>query len=186
MAKVVFIRHGEPDYTKVTALGFKGHGRDLGQLTKAGIEQAHQVSKDPRLNGAEVLLSSPYTRALQTAAILSKAHGLDIEVVTELHEWVPDLTYHYSDVEVVNRAAKALTVNKGECPDDFNPPYETLASVFERAMNALKPYLNHEKIIVVCHGIVMRQFKFVLDLDYCGVLEVDMDEAFEWGGFVEN
>ena len=48
MAKVVFIRHGEPDYTKVTALGFKGHGRDLGQLTKAGIEQVYYPFKSTR------------------------------------------------------------------------------------------------------------------------------------------
>jgi broad specificity phosphatase PhoE len=80
MTKLVLIRHGEPDYSYVTERGFKGHGRDLGQLTASGIEQAKLAAKDSRLDGAELIVASPYTRALQTAAIISKERNLDISI----------------------------------------------------------------------------------------------------------
>ena len=40
---LLLIRHGEPDYTVVTERKFKGHGRDLAQLTEKGIRQAEAV-----------------------------------------------------------------------------------------------------------------------------------------------
>lgn len=68
---LVLIRHGEPDYRVVTERKFKGHGRDLAPLTEQGVLQAEAVSHDPRLAGAEFIVSSPYTRALQTAAMVT-------------------------------------------------------------------------------------------------------------------
>ena len=184
MTKFIFVRHGEPDYTRVSELGFKGHGRDLAQLSDAGIEQAKKAAKEELLQGADVIVSSPYTRALQTAAIISKERNLEIEIVTDLHEWLPDLTFNYDHAEFVGKSAKALSENKGECPSDYFPPYETLYSVFNRVKAALKPYLSYDKVIVVCHGVVMRQFEFHENLEYCGMFEVDMDEHFEWCGYV--
>ena len=186
MAKVIFIRHGEPDYTRVTELGYKGHGRDLAHLSQSGVAQAQAVAKDERLKGASKILASPYTRALQTAAIISKETRLDIEIVTELHEWLPDLTFNYDSETVVGRAVRHLTDHKGECPEDYEPKYETLRSVFDRVKAALVPYLHEEKIIVVCHGVVMRQFQYAEKIHYCDVLEVEMDEDFQWCGFVER
>jgi len=186
MAKVIFLRHGEPDYSKVTQLRYKGHGRDLAQLSENGVRQAQSVAEDTRLKGAELILSSPYTRALQTAAIISKENNLDMAVVTELHEWLPDLTFSYDSEITVQNAAKSLTDNKGECPEHYQPKYETLESVFNRVKSSLLPYLKYDKIIVVCHGFVMRQFKYVPNIEYCGILEVEVDENFKWGGFVEH
>ena len=70
--KIVFIRHGEPDKAEVDKRGFIGQGRDLAPLTELGIRQAEEVSANPLLNGGQVIVASPYTRALQTAAIISK------------------------------------------------------------------------------------------------------------------
>ena len=83
--ELVLIRHGQPDYSEVTERKYIGHGRDLAKLTELGKEQAEKVSRDARLDGAEIILSSPYTRALQTAAIISKNTGIPIEVETHLH-----------------------------------------------------------------------------------------------------
>lgn len=184
MTKFIFVRHGEPDYTRVTELGFKGHGRDLAQLSDEGREQAQKAAKEELLKGADVIVSSPYTRALQTASILSKELDLEIDVVADLHEWLPDLTFNYDSAEFVGKAAKAMSQHKGECPEEYLPPYETLKSVFERVKEALKPYLGYDKVIVVCHGVVMRQFQYHENLAYCGMFEVDMDEHFEWCGYV--
>ena len=53
-----------------------------------GIKEIQNTSKDKRLCDAGIILSSPYTRALQTAAILSKELRIDMIVETDLHEWI--------------------------------------------------------------------------------------------------
>ena len=73
--KIVFIRHGEPNKAEVDKRGFIGQGRDMAPLTELGIKQAEEVSLNPLLENCQVIVSSPYTRALQTAAIISKKIG---------------------------------------------------------------------------------------------------------------
>jgi broad specificity phosphatase PhoE len=186
MTKLILVRHGEPDYSLVTERRFKGHGRDLAQLTPRGIDQAKTAAKDCRLQGASLIVSSPYTRALQTAAIISKETGLDINIELNLHEWLPDLSYCYSSEEEVNVAAGECTSYKGEYNDKDKRGWEKISTVANRAIKCLDKYLDYEKIIVVSHGIVMRQFKFQLAIPFCGILEVDFDKDFKWGGWVEH
>lgn len=186
MTKLILIRHGEPDYSFVTERGFKGHGRDLGQLTHKGIEQASTVAKDKRLDGASIIVSSPYTRALQTAAIISKERSLDISIEVDIHEWLPDLTFNYISDEEVKIASHECTGYKGEYPYDDTKNWERLSVVANRAFKGLEKYLSYDKIIVVAHGIVIRQFKYHNDIPYCGIVEVDFHKDFKWCGWVEN
>lgn len=58
----------------------------MAPLTELGIKQAEEVSLSPLLEGCQVIVSSPYTRALQTAAIISKNTGLNIKVEVDIHE----------------------------------------------------------------------------------------------------
>lgn len=186
MTKVVLIRHGEPDYSFVTARGFKGHGRDLGQLTSAGIEQAKEAARDKRLDGAKIIVSSPYTRALQTAAIISKDRGLDINIELDIHEWLPDLSFNYISDEEVKAANLECRKYKGTYDDNDKRNWKKLSTVSERAFQSIKKYLGYDKIIVVTHGVVMMQFKFNDFIPYCGIIEIDFDENYEWCGWVEQ
>lgn len=77
--KIFMIRHGKADYSYGDAHGFIGHGHDLAALDNNHIEDVIKASKDKRLKEATLIVSSPYTRALQTAAIISKETGLDIK-----------------------------------------------------------------------------------------------------------
>lgn len=182
--KVIFVRHGEPDYSEVTDRSFKGHGRDLAKLSLEGIEQVKETAKDPRLNKAQIIISSPYTRALQTAAIISKTTRHDIEIATYLHEWLPDLTFNYGSDELVKYASRSITQNKGECPEGHVPPYETLQMVFDRVKKALLLYKQYDTVIAVCHGVVIRQFKFSETIPYAEIVEVEIDTDTQWVGFV--
>jgi len=67
----ILVRHGEPRYDEVLQRHYFGMGYDLGKLTENGIAQAEKRAKDPIFDGADLIISSPYTRALQTAAIIS-------------------------------------------------------------------------------------------------------------------
>jgi len=183
MAKVVFIRHGEPDYTDVNNKKYIGHGKDLAQLTAKGMQQAEEVSRDKRLDNSEIIISSPYTRALQTAAIISKNRNLNIQVELDLHEWLPDVTFQYSTYDDVKKAAGLCDENRGICPPDCEVLFENLEDVFTRVKNCLLKYKDYGKIIVVAHGVVMRQFGYEPEIQFCGVKEIDFDEHFEWGGF---
>ena len=57
--KIVFIRHGEPDFNIVDSKNFIGLGREFAPLTPNGIDQAESVSKNPILEGAQLIVSSP-------------------------------------------------------------------------------------------------------------------------------
>ena len=114
--KIIFIRHGEPDVTGVDDRGFIGQGRDFAPLSDLGIQQAQAVCHDPRLTGAQLIISSPYTRALQTAAILSKNTGIDIAVELDLYEFIPDKTFRLKG-EAENKALhKDFLRHHGEYP----------------------------------------------------------------------
>ena len=181
MVKIVFMRHSEPDYSFVRERKYIGHGLDLGQLTEKGIEMAEKASFDNRLNGAEIIASSPYTRALQTAAILSKNRQLDIKVELDLHEWMPDLTFQYSTYKEAKKAGELCGEYRGICPDNCEIKFENVEDVFNRAKKALLRYMEFKKIIVVTHGVVMKQFistSWISSIPYCGMLEIDFDESY--------
>jgi len=183
MQKIVFLRHSEPDYSFVTEREYIGHGLDLAQLTENGIKIAENVSLDNRLDNAEIIVSSPYTRALQTAAIISKNRQLDIKIELGLHEWMPDLSFQYSTWEEASKAGELCTKHKGVRPSDCEIKFENLIDVFNRAKTALLRYKKYKKIIVVAHGVVIRQFSFAHEIPFCGISEVDFDESFSWVGF---
>jgi len=178
MLKVVLMRHSETDYSFVDAKGYIGHGRDLGQLTENGIQIAERASFDSRLDGADVIVSSPYTRALQTAAIFSKNRRLDIKIELDLHEWIPDLTFGFTDKKAVDNAVTLFMENKGLCPIDSEIKYESIDDLFTRAKKSILKYLGYNKIIVVTHGMLMHRFLTTADIPYCGIYEIDFDESY--------
>ena len=178
MLKIVFMRHSEPDYSFVQAKGYIGHGNDLGQLTTEGIRIAEKASFDSRLDDSEIIVSSPYTRALQTAAIISKNRQLDINIELDLHEWIPDLTFGFCGKEFADNAFEMYITNKGNCPDNSEIMYESAGSLFDRAKNALLKYISYNKITVVSHGMLMHRFIDVDYIPFCGIHEIDFDESY--------
>lgn len=171
--ELIVIRHGEPRYDEVISRGYKGMGYELGKLTEKGKAQAEAVSLDDRLKGASLILSSPYTRALETAAIISKNTGIPIEVENDLHEWMPDLTFTFDyDGEL---AYQHYIKHKGIRDSDIPYRWETYSMVQKRVKNAILKHQHHEKIVVVCHGIVMSSLTYFEDLiEYCGIREVKL------------
>ncbi|MFD2875730.1 histidine phosphatase family protein [Paenibacillus rhizoplanae] len=75
MTQFYLIRHGEPQWVINEQYKLKGHGRDLVPLTASGVNQVFLAARDERLRDADLIVSSPYTRALQTAAIFIQGAG---------------------------------------------------------------------------------------------------------------
>jgi len=67
MTKFILVRRREPTYDEVGKLGFKGHGIALAPLTSEGIKEVEKTSENKIFENSDVLISSPYTRTMQTA-----------------------------------------------------------------------------------------------------------------------
>ena len=173
----ILVRHGEPRYDEIQVDDKYGIAWDFGRLTDAGVKQAKDRAKDPRFQDADLILSSPYTRALETAANIASHTGLAIRVENDLHEWSPDLTFNYRFGP--ERASEMKAVmdeyfqHQGERPVDSIYHWESVSDVKKRVLSVLEKYTHYHKVIVVCHGIVMNSLTTFGDrLDYCETREI--------------
>ena len=127
MALFYLVRHGEANYDNMLENGFWGFGRDFAPLSEKGRQQAEITAKDARLKQAELIVSSPYTRALQTAQIISRETGIRVEVDIDLHEWIPDEDNQYETSEESFAFAREFTEFNGESPPGKNADGNRLA-----------------------------------------------------------
>lgn len=172
MAVFYLIRHGEADYSEMMEKGFFGFGRDFSPLSKNGVEQVEKTAKDERLKSAQIIVSSPYTRALQTAAIISKETGLRICVEVDLHEWMPDKTNRYTTSEEAFAFTKEFYENNGVYPEGQQLRWETLEEVRKRMRGVVEKFSGCEKVIFVGHGMTFRALN--------GIEQMQPAEIVEW------
>lgn len=173
MTKFIFVRHANPDYSKITNADFAVMNDNLAHLSEEGIKQAKELAQNPIFRGADVLISSPYTRTMQTASYISLATNLPIICEFDLHEWVPDvkaLTPDNRDKIVWNYKLAVEEYNRFEC--NSNNLYEPLIVTQERVSDVLVKYLDYSKVIVVVHAGVLysltgKRFKQAEYMEWC-------------------
>lgn len=154
--KILFVRHGQADYSEVDKRQFIGQGRDLAPLSDLGVSQIKETALNDTLKGSELIISSPYTRALQSASILSKELGIDIKIEVGLHEWIPNIKdYTHKSTEECMELYRDYHNHNGVYPDETKV-WETKKHLVERVEETLKKYKEYNKIIVVCHGMVIE------------------------------
>ena len=173
--KIFLIRHGEPDYTDVVEKHYVGYGRDLGGLTPAGIKMAQQCALQPELQQAQLILSSPFTRAMATTLEIARQVAAPVKVELGLHEWQPDRTGTL--IENNNQVLKSYTQYRRtphSRPTDFPYPYETADEVQARVKAVFAKYADcYDCIACVTHGEVMHQFVNQDKFDYCEIQTID-------------
>ena len=150
------VRHVEPDYSEINTKIYQDFGTHMCPLTAKGCAQIKATAKDLRLQNASIIVASPYGRALQTAAILSKELGIEIVVETDLHEWLANKNYVFEDVEVAKNNLKEFDDHHGSYPIGNERDWETIEMMKTRAIRVLEKYKNYEKVIVACHGRLMQ------------------------------
>lgn len=171
--KFILVRHGEPRYDEVIEKGYVGMGYDLGKLSDNGVRQAEERAKDPLLNDAEIIISSPYTRALQTAAIISRLTDIPLTVENDLHEWMPDTKFLF-DLDA-NESFQEYLSAQGVRNVGHTYRWESYPDLKKRVQLTLIKYKNYKKVIVVCHGIVMSTLtRFDDVIEHCGVRQVKL------------
>lgn len=153
--KIFLVRHGKTD----SHLENKRQTPDtpLGEL---GISQAKLVAERLVDIKADILLSSNWPRAKQTAEIISKATGLDLVIYPELHEQdKPRSVVDVADDSEINKKFIEERRIAGENLDfdwKFDNEGESLNELLARSRmvaNDLATKYPGEKLIAVTHGI---------------------------------
>ena len=176
--KIIYMRHSEPERNLTDKLGLIGYGRELAPLTPNGIAMADEAAKSPMLKDAEIIVSSPLTRALQTAGIIARHTGLLIHVEIGLQERRIDLSQKLPFSEAEHLWAEYHAA-RGVWPENKQHNWESIDMQQRRLKATLDKYLHYDKIIVVAHYEVGQRLS-AEKLDFCGMVEIDYDENFEF------
>ena len=72
MTEFIMVRHGEPDYSLVENWARIAVAKNFAPLTEKGISQIHETIEVLREEKAQIILSSPFTRCMQGAIMMSK------------------------------------------------------------------------------------------------------------------
>lgn len=153
---IYFIRHGE---TELNAKGIR-QGAD-GPLSALGVTQVQEVAKRfPTKKGRpQVLISSPFQRAQETAQVIAKALGMKVELCDLLVE-------RKNPTEIIGRSGKEEPVK--EIVDRIDKSYhddtlrysdeENFVDLKARAKKLLKYIARRpeRQIIMVTHSIFLR------------------------------
>lgn len=155
MTLFYLVRHGEPNWAFKDQRNLQGALRDFVPLSDKGVLQAEQIVPNHKyLSGCDLIISSPYTRSLQTAAIMNRSLGLPLKVEFDLHEWTPD-NWQATSVEEITELWKDYMKYNGIPPSNERKVWESKKNVLQRVMSVLHGYLDKSQVIVVCHGMMI-------------------------------
>ena len=153
----ILVRHGSPEWDIADQRRLRGGARDWVPLSRQGVEEAkHTAERLREETTAGLILASPMARALQTAALLSRAMDLPLEVEFDLHEWLPDLDHSFDSFDPVRKAAAEMESGGGEWPSGETRCWEPLSRVRRRVLAVLGRYQREGGVIVVCHGVIIN------------------------------
>ena len=182
---ILFIRHGEPNYDKVNDLSLVSY---LGELTEDGILQAKKVASDRRVAEAQLIVCSPFTRALQTAAIISRETLIPIAVEPGLHEWLADKSHQFTlNARYGSESYHEFLEHNGVRDENCIYNWESAEEIASRAYPVMEKYMNlgYKKIVVVAHAMLIRTFGYQeQQFPYCGIYPLIFNENTTYSGFV--
>ena len=162
------MRHGHTAYDVVHR--FLGHGRDLASLSTDGVAQSERAAEALVAAPPDAIISSPMTRALQTATIIGHRIDRPVAVEVDLHEWMPDAEQQWHGPAVPTAAYDDLTACGGEWPPGADRAWEPLSAIRAR----VDPVLDRHggDLLVVCHSVVIQAMTGVAGCPFVGVVEL--------------
>ncbi|MDT0266823.1 histidine phosphatase family protein [Streptomyces sp. DSM 44915] len=147
------VRHGWADWS-VAGRGEPALAADLIPLTPAGEERVRTAGDRLRAHRPTLVVSSPVTRALQSAHLLARDLDLRLAVEPDLREWLPGGGPEAAEQVSFRAALAEMLAADGEWPDGRRRPWEPLSAVRRRVVRALSAYAA-ERLVVVTHGVVI-------------------------------
>ncbi|WP_392462241.1 histidine phosphatase family protein [Streptococcus parasuis] len=173
--QILFVRHSEPNYSMFDQHDnprlYAGFGRDLAPLTERVRQLSQDMAENPIFTLAQVVISSSVTRALEMATYIVNRQNKPLLVEPFFHEWRPDLDGLNYRLETLVQSHQLFLENKGALPEKSPIRYETAEQMRERFLSALEKYRDYDTVVIVCHGMLIRQFVPKVTLAYCEILE---------------
>lgn len=168
---IYFIRHGEPDYSFIKD-NMNCQWSNLAPLTSKGIKQATNLREEKYLKEFTIL-SSPYTRAFQTASIFAEGKNIIIEPM--LHEWLPSTKFdiQVKDIPIRNNYFKTNTQNVN---------YETKEEMINRMNFVLNKYKDEDNLVIFAHSRLICTYLQSIGinkkyLNYCEIVKVGIEQS---------
>lgn len=152
ITKIIFVRHGESEANVAKTYNDNG----LSPLTEKGQKQAQQLAQN--LEHVDVILSSPFLRAQQTAKPLAEKFGLTVETREYLHE-----TKHgrYADAaydEFVAEERKKFFDDADHKFGDTGESFNDLVARGELLRQEILEKYSGKTVVVVTHGHPVKAF----------------------------
>ena len=163
--EICFVRHGQTDANVAMANGGELAGEDDAPLNDTGKRQVKETAQNLKSETFDVILTSPYKRAVETAEIINKELHLPVVVLDELCErdggGIDEKTWH----EAFNFDSQVPF--NGESVTEF---FERVYGVIEK----IKQDYAGKKALVVSHGGVQHGFyAYFNNLEWQGNLRID-------------
>ncbi|MBO4409064.1 MAG: histidine phosphatase family protein [Clostridiales bacterium] len=142
MTRVFFVRHAEPNYDN--------HDDMLRELSPKGLADRSKVTDFLSSKDIDVVLSSPFKRAVDTVKDFADSKGLSIEIVDDFRERRVDSVW-IEDFSAFSRRQWddfSYKLSDGEC----------LKEVQERNISALNEVLSRysgKNIVIGSHGTAL-------------------------------
>lgn len=166
MTKYYLVRHGEPKWSLKDKYHLKESIVDHIPLTQSGIRAATLLANDERIKNSQIIITSPYTRALHTAAILSRITGMELRVELQLREWQPDTLFSIKDEDEDEE-----NDNKGIGKKKI---WLETKSLKGRILEVLDKYSQYSEVTVVTHEMIINTLVRSRDIDYCSITEFEI------------
>ncbi len=142
MTKVFFVRHAEPNYDN--------HDDRSRELSPRGMEDRKKVTSFLADKNIDIVISSPFKRAVDTVQDFADKNGLPVEIVEDFRErkvdsgWIED----FASFSKKQWSDFSFKLSDGEC----------LKEVQDRNISALNNVLEQysgENIVVGSHGTAL-------------------------------
>ncbi len=177
MSSFLLVRHGEPRWNLAVERDLQGPLSDFVPLSDEGVRQCEEAARDPRLGEVRLVLSSPYTRALQSAAIICRQLRLPLLVEWDLRERMPETGFRFHSVRQVVEFCREYDRNDGRHPEGEPRPWEERARVRERALATLLRYRGRGCVAVVTHEKVMESLLGCREIALASIHELELPDS---------
>jgi broad specificity phosphatase PhoE len=165
MAHVTFylVRHGQSESNALGLLSSYPEvpGRTVRHLTEQGISEVKETAEKLRQENIDVIIASPLTRTVETAAIISEATGIPVLQDIRLRE----TNFGIYDAGPVERFFNAYSKPEERILTDGGDGVESFEDMRARVVSILddvKRECDGKKVVLVSHADTLEQIHGVL------------------------
>ena len=179
-------RHGETDYNKEKR--WQGCGIDA-ELNETGTKQAEQLIEKLAGKNLQIIYSSGLHRALKTAKIVAAELGVEVKIITDLHEANLGQAEGMFKADVAQKFPEVYAQWYDDEKDNLDitfPGGESKRQIFNRMYHVLESLLaTKEHVIgIASHGAAIRYLLYGLGyrtgrMENCALFHVVYEDG-QW------